>query len=94
MRIHAPAYHARQIQAREMMPLIEQPFIGPVKMYGSPIKMSETPSCIRGHSPLLGEHNAQVLKEYLGYTDTQIKDLYETGALYHETAVDRLQGSV
>ncbi len=83
-----------QIQAREMMPLIEQPFIGPVKMYGSPIKMSETPSCIRGHSPLLGEHNAQVLKEYLGYTDTQIKDLYETGALYHETAVDRLQGSV
>ncbi|HWQ76197.1 MAG TPA: CoA transferase [Syntrophomonas sp.] len=81
-----------QIKAREMMPSIEQPFIGPMKMYGSPLKMSETPACVRGYSPLLGEHNHQVLSELLGYNDKQIQDLYEAGLLYHENAVDRLQG--
>jgi len=39
------------ITAREMMPIVEQPFIGPMKMFGSPLKFSETPSCIRGHAP-------------------------------------------
>ncbi len=83
-----------QITARDMMPLVDQPFIGPVKMYGSPIKMSETPSLIRGYSPLLGEHNYQVLKKFLGYTDEEVQALYDAGALYHEAAVDRLPGSI
>lgn len=80
-----------QIKAREMMPLIEQPFIGPVKMYGSPLKMSATPACVRGYSPFLGEHNHQVLNELLGYSPEQINALYEAGALCHEEAVDRLK---
>lgn len=80
-----------QIKARDMMPLVDQPFIGPMKMYGSPIKMSETPSCVRGHSPLLGEHNHQVLTEILGYSDEQIQDLYEARVLYQEAAVEKLK---
>jgi len=79
-----------QIKAREMMPEIYQPFIGPIKMYGSPIKMSETPSCIRGYSPFLGEHNDQVLREVLGYSPEQVKNLYDSGVIYREEAVDRL----
>lgn len=80
-----------QIQAREMMPLIEQPFLGPVKMYGSPLKMSETPSCIRGHAPLLGEHNYEVLVGVLGYAPDRVRSLYDSRVLYHEPAVERLQ---
>lgn len=80
-----------QITAREMMPLVEQPFIGPMKMFGSPIKMSETPSCIRGYSPFLGEHNHQVLSEILGYSSEQIGALYDMGVIYHEKAVDQLK---
>lgn len=79
-----------QIKARDMMPIVDQPFIGPIKMYGSPLKMSETPSCIRGYSPLLGEHNHQVLTEFLGYTNEQVQALYDAEVLYHEPAVDRL----
>lgn len=96
-----PCMRARTIQelvdndphvlARGMMPEIDQPFIGPVKMFGSPIKMSETPSCIRGYSPFLGEHNEKVLADVLGYSQDQVNDLYETKILYHETAVERLE---
>jgi crotonobetainyl-CoA:carnitine CoA-transferase CaiB-like acyl-CoA transferase len=80
-----------QIKAREMMPLVEQPFIGPMKMYGSPLKMSETPSCIRGHAPILGEHNGDVLASVLGYSEEQVKAMYGEDVLYHEPAVDRLK---
>ena len=79
-----------QILARDMMPVVEQPFIGPMKMFGSPIKMSETPSCIRGYGPLLGEHNNIVLAEVLGYSQEQVKELYDNKVIYHEPAVERL----
>lgn len=80
-----------QIIAREMMPIIHQPFIGPMKMLGSPIKMSETPSCIRGYSPLLGEHNDEILTDILGYDQEQIKSLYDAKIIYHEAAVDKMK---
>ena len=78
------------IAAREMMPVIEQPFIGPMKMFGSPIKMSATPSCIRGYGPFLGEHNGQVLTDVLGYSEAQLKELYDKKVIYHEKAVEQL----
>ncbi|HEX3012526.1 MAG TPA: CoA transferase [Syntrophomonadaceae bacterium] len=78
------------VKARDMMPVVDQPFIGPMKMLGSPIKMSETPSCIRGYSPLLGEHNDKILAEFLGYSQEQIKALYDADVIYHEEAVDRM----
>ena len=79
-----------QIKAREMMVEIDQPFIGPMKMYGSPFKFSKTPSFPRGHSPFLGEHNRQVLSEILGLGQIEIDELYTDNILYHEPAVDRL----
>lgn len=79
------------IIAREMMPVVEQPFIGPMKMLGSPIKMSETPSCIRGYSPLLGEDTDKVLTGILGYDREQIKSLYDAKVIYHEAAVDKMK---
>ncbi len=78
------------IAIREMMPIVEQPFIGPMKMIGSPLKLSETPSCIRGYSPFIGEHNNKVLGELLKYSEEQVKTLYDEDILYHEPAVERL----
>jgi len=79
------------IVAREMLVEVEQPFFGKVKMYGSPLKMSETPVGIRGHAPLLGEHTEEVLTEVLGYRREKIQELYNNDVLYHEPAVDRLK---
>jgi crotonobetainyl-CoA:carnitine CoA-transferase CaiB-like acyl-CoA transferase len=79
------------IKAREMMVEVEQPFIGKVRMYGSPLKMSETPVGVRGHAPLLGEHTEEVLTGILGYRKEKIKELYSNEVLYHEPAVDQLK---
>ncbi len=79
-----------QIKAREMIVTVDQPFLGPMKMYGSPLKFSETPSGIRGYAPMLGEHNDDVLSNTLGMTKEEIKALYGEDVLYHEPAVDRL----
>jgi crotonobetainyl-CoA:carnitine CoA-transferase CaiB-like acyl-CoA transferase len=80
-----------QIKAREMMVEVEQPFIGKVRMYGSPLKMSETPTGIRGPAPLLGQHTEEILTDVLGYKKEQIKELYEQEVVYNEPAVDRLK---
>lgn len=79
------------IEAREMMPLVDQPFIGPLKMFGSPLKFSETPACIRGYAPMLGEDNNKVLMNILGYTKKQVEELYAENVITHEPAVDRLK---
>lgn len=79
-----------QIKAREMMPRIYQPFIGPMKMYGSPLKMTETPGCVRGYAPFLGQHNKEVLLDMLGYSEERIETLYKEDILFHEPAVERL----
>jgi crotonobetainyl-CoA:carnitine CoA-transferase CaiB-like acyl-CoA transferase len=78
------------IKAREMMVTIEQPFIGPMKMYGSPLKFSETPSAPRGPAPFLGQHNYEVLSEKLGLSKEDVELLHTEDVLCHEPAVDRL----
>ena len=80
-----------QIKAREMMVEVEQPFIGKVRMYGSPLKMSETPTGIRGPAPLLGQHTEEILTDVLGYKKEQVKELYDQEVVYNEPAVDRLK---
>jgi CoA:oxalate CoA-transferase len=78
------------VKAREMMPRVNQPFIGSMMMYGSPLKMSETPCGIRGHAPLLGENNREILKDMLGHSDDYIDTLYGEDVLHHEEGVERL----
>lgn len=79
-----------QVKAREMIEKVYQPFIGPMMMYGCPMKLSETSGCIRGYAPLLGEHNREILQGLLGQSDESIEKLYEKGVLYHEEALGRL----
>jgi crotonobetainyl-CoA:carnitine CoA-transferase CaiB-like acyl-CoA transferase len=79
------------IKAREMMLEIEQPYVGKMKMYGSPLKMSETPCGPRGYAPLLGENTEEILDHVLGYDENQIKNLYENNAVYKEAAAEKLK---
>lgn len=79
-----------QIEARDMKPVVYQPFMGPMNMYGSPLKFSETPSCIRRYAPFLGEHNREILSKTLGYSPEQIENLYTENVLYQAPEVERL----
>ena len=49
------------VRIREMLVELEHPGAEPMRVAGSPIKLSKTPSKVRGRAPLLGEHNEEVL---------------------------------
>jgi CoA:oxalate CoA-transferase len=79
-----------QLESREMRVEKFQPFLGRTKMFGSPLKFSETPSAVRGYAPFLGEHNGKILATMLDYSEEQVQQLYQDNVLYHSPEVDRL----
>ena len=70
-----------QIIAREMIVEVEHPVAGNFKMPGIPIKLSDTPGRIRTPAPVLGQHSAEILKEYLNYSTETVGKLIEEGVL-------------
>ncbi|MBI3120703.1 MAG: CoA transferase, partial [candidate division NC10 bacterium] len=62
----AEVFSSPQVLAREMVRTVVHPKVGPVRVTGNPLKMSETPGEIEPPPPLLGEHTDQVLAEWLG----------------------------
>ena len=69
-------------QAREMIRRVPDPILGEVTIPGFPLKFSEFPELPALQAPLLGEHNAEVLREQLGFDDARVRDLTERGVLY------------
>ncbi|HEY1015788.1 MAG TPA: CoA transferase [Herpetosiphonaceae bacterium] len=53
-----------QVLAREMVVTVAHPTIGDLKLVGIPFKFSDTPASIRRPPPLLGEHSAEVRREF------------------------------
>jgi crotonobetainyl-CoA:carnitine CoA-transferase CaiB-like acyl-CoA transferase len=63
-----------QIHAREMVAQIEHHTIGPLRVLGIPVKLSDTPGAVRTPPPRLGEHTDAVLQD-LGFNAAAIADL-------------------
>ncbi len=51
------------------------------KMFGTPIKLSETPCDTSGKAPEIGEHNQQIYKDLIGLDEAQIDELKKEGVL-------------
>jgi crotonobetainyl-CoA:carnitine CoA-transferase CaiB-like acyl-CoA transferase len=64
-----------QIAAREMLSYVEHSTIGPLKVLGIPVKLSDTPGTLRMPPPRLGEHTNAVLERDLGFTPSAIAEL-------------------
>ena len=84
----APIYNIEQVVNdphiagdREMFVEMDHPTAGKLRVTGSHIKLSGTPSGVRTPSPTLGQHNGDVLGELLGLTAEDLKALREEGAI-------------
>ncbi|EFW90098.1 crotonobetainyl-CoA:carnitine CoA-transferase /alpha-methylacyl-CoA racemase 1 [Haladaptatus paucihalophilus DX253] len=69
-----------QVNARNMQWSVSHPTAGDVEMAGSPMHLSKTPTRVRAHPPLLGEHTEEILSEF-GYTEADIERLSDEGVL-------------
>ena len=68
-------FQAPQVLHRRMLMEVEHPTAGKVPMAGIPVKFSVTPASVRMPPPLLGEHNSEILKNWLGMNAGEIDEL-------------------
>lgn len=69
------------VLARNMVAEIEHPVCGPMKMVNTPVKYSYSTPGIRSPPPLLGEHTDEVLRQVVGTSDDEIKQLRSDGVV-------------
>jgi formyl-CoA transferase len=70
-----------QVQAREMFVELEHPTYGPVKITGTPLKLSATPGRVERLAPLPGEHNAEIFVGLLGYSKDDLAQWQVEGVI-------------
>jgi crotonobetainyl-CoA:carnitine CoA-transferase CaiB-like acyl-CoA transferase len=76
-----PVQNAREIfedphvAARQLLIDVPDPILGTVKLVGPVAKMSDNGIPLTRPAPLLGQHNAEILRDMLGYTDERVTQL-------------------
>ncbi len=62
-----------QLAAREMVQQVAHASLGPLRVTGVPVKLSDTPGGVRTAPPTLGQHTDAILGE-LGFSDEEIEE--------------------
>lgn len=73
-----------QVEARRLLAEVDDPVLGRIEVVNSSIKYANGTAAVRGYAPTLGEHNEDVLRRVLGYTDERIAALRDKGLLRSE----------
>ena len=59
---------------------VDHPTRGKYLTVGMPVKLSDSPAEVK-RSPLLGEHNDEILSQVLGYSSDEVAEIQRSGAL-------------
>lgn len=63
--------------SREMFVSLPHPVIGDMKVNGNPVKLLDTKADISIPAPELGQDNASIYREFLGFDESRLHDLEE-----------------
>ena len=83
----APVYNVddvvkdQHLIERNMFTTVEHKNAGPVKVVNFPVKFSKTPGMVKTAAPVIGQHNAEILGDILGYDEAQIAALKKANAI-------------
>ena len=72
--------NSEQLQFREYFQTIDHPMAGEAVYPGSPFSIDDE-QLIQKRAPLLGEHNAEVYRDQLGYSGVELGRLRSLGIL-------------
>lgn len=81
------------VRARGTVRRIVDRHIGAFEVPGLPVRFSRWPARPELQADLLGEHNEAVLRGLLGFTDEEIKVLYEGGVIVQDSLLNKCRGS-
>ena len=70
-----------QVAARQMMADVDHTLVGPLRVLGTPLKLSDTPPSIRTAPPILGQQTEAVLTADLGFTAEKVAGLRDKGVI-------------
>ena len=68
-------------RARRTVRTVDDRIAGQFDIPGMPLKFSEFPGDLPLEAPTLGQHNEEILREWLGHGDTEVRDLEAAGIL-------------
>lgn len=70
-----------QVRERGLTSAIEDPVLGSTTTMNSAFRYQGVDTAVQGPAPMLGEHNAAVLEQVLGYSAEQVEALEAAGVL-------------
>lgn len=69
-----------QVRANDLAVDLDHPVLGQLTMVGPIVRMEGTPASAQRHSPTVGQHNRDVLRE-AGYSEAEVDGLLSRGVL-------------
>jgi crotonobetainyl-CoA:carnitine CoA-transferase CaiB-like acyl-CoA transferase len=78
------AMNHSHLRERQTIRTVTDRVAGQLQLPGFPLRFSEFPQMLDLEAAFLGEHNQEILQNYLGYSAEQVKELEARGVLRHE----------
>ncbi len=69
------------IAERQIVKEMQHSLVGSVPTVANPVQFSDTPVEYKLAPPTLGQHTSEILREVLEYSDEEIANLYDAGAI-------------